>query len=225
MTVTTELRLRSASLPLVELTASLQPDEVECVHALCLQSDVRIFTVRIDSTDDVSDDDLAALEEVVEVTALGRTNGKRMYQLTVELADAISEAFDPDRFDGAQLEPTTITPEGWYEKKVFKDYETFAEFRTSCEEHGIPIELVSITADASSTADSSRHGLTDRQHEALTLAIARGYYDSPRRTSMEALAEELGISQPALSTLLRRAERQVLTSALDARKHVETVSS
>lgn len=43
MTITTEFVLRSPSLPLVSITETLRPDEIECIHALCLQSDVQKF--------------------------------------------------------------------------------------------------------------------------------------------------------------------------------------
>lgn len=224
MTVTTEFLLSSPSLPLVSIPKSLQPNEIECVHGLCLQREVRMFIVQIDPTDDVSGDELSALDEVVETTTLGRASDKIVYQLTVELEESVSEAFAPERFDAAQIEPTTITPEGWHETKVFKNYDTLNEFRTRCQEYGISIELISITPNPSTSEKSSQYGLTDRQREALTLALSRGYYESPRQTSTEELAEELDISQPSLSNLLRRGERQLLSSALGSQDYLNRLS-
>jgi predicted DNA binding protein len=223
MTITTEFVLRSPSLPLVSITDTLQPDEIECIHALCLQSNVQIFTVQFDHDDDVSEEDLLALDEVVETDSLGETSDKTVYKLTVELEESVSRAFAPD-FEGAQLEPTTITTEGWYETKVFKEYEGFNEFRMSCENHGISLDLFSITPDPSTAHDSSQGGLTNRQREALTLAISRGYYESPRQVTTQELAEELGISQPSMSSLLRRGERQLLTASLGSQKYLKTLS-
>ena len=42
-----------------------------------------------------------------------------------------------------------------------------------------------------------------------------------RSMTMDTLAEEMGISQPSMSSLLRRGERQLLTSTLgtQARRH------
>lgn len=223
MTITTEFVLRSPSLPLVSITETLQPDEIECTHALCLQPDVQIFTVLFDQDDGVSAGDLVALDEVVEADALGNTGEKSVYKLTVELEESVSKAFAPD-FDGAQLEPTTITTEGWYETKVFKEYEGFNEFRKSCEHHGITLDLVTITPEPSPSDDSSQDELTGRQREALTLAISRGYYESPRQVTAEELAEELDISQPSLSSLLRRGERQLLTSSLGMEPDLNALS-
>ncbi|POG54058.1 helix-turn-helix domain-containing protein [Haloferax marisrubri] len=220
MAITTEFVLRSTSLPLVSIPTALQPDEVECVHALCLQPDVQIFTVQFEREDGVTKADLLSLDEIAAADAIGETADKDVYKLTVELAESVSKAFEPD-FEGAQLEPTVVTADGWYETKVFKQYEGFNEFRQSCENHGISLDLVSITSEGSPSGGSS-DSLTDRQREALTLAAERGYYESPRQVTAEELAAELGISQPSLSSLLRRGERQLITSTLDTQARAQT---
>jgi len=224
MTVTTEFLLSSSALPLVSLAERVSTSQFECVHGLCLEEDARVFVVYLEPTEDVSEGDLLALDEVVDATALGRASGKDVYQVTIELADVISEAFAPERFTATQMEPTVVTPEGWYEKKLFQNYNAFNGMRTRCEEYGIDIELLSISQNAPDGDESSQYGLTDRQHEALTLAISRGYYESPRQVSTEELAQEMGISQPSMSSLLRRGERQLLTSALGTQPEIDTLS-
>ncbi|GGM65057.1 putative DNA binding protein [Halarchaeum rubridurum] len=224
MTVTTEFLISSPSLPLVSLAESLSSDRIECVHGLCLEHDSRVFVVYLDPADDLTETALCAYDEIVEATSLGRSSGKDVYQVTVELADVVSEAFAPERFTAAQMEPTIVTPEGWYEKKLFEDYHAFNGLTNRCEEYGIDIELISISQDSSAPGDSSTYGLTDRQYEALTLAVSRGYFESPRRTSTAELAEEMGISQPSMSSLLRRAERQLLTATLGSRPRPESAS-
>lgn len=224
MAITTEFVLSSPVLPLVSITERLPPTEIECTHALCLQSDVRMFIVQIDPDDDVAEAELAALDEIEETTVLGATSEKVVYKLVVDVDESVSAAFNPERIDGAPVEPTTITSEGWHERKVFTDFEAFTEFRESCENNGISFDLLSMTPDPSQADEVSQDGLTDRQREAITLAISRGYYESPRQVTTEELAEEMGISQPSLSGLLRRAERQLLTASLDTRVNLNTLS-
>lgn len=137
MNITTEFVLRSPSLPLVSITETLQPDKVECVHALCLDADVRTFSVQFDLDDDVSESELSALDEVTEATLLGETSDRMVYQLTVELESSVAEAFTTEHIDATQLESATISKSQWHETKLFKDYETFNEFRASCEDNGI----------------------------------------------------------------------------------------
>ena len=52
--------------------------------------------------------------------------------------------------------------------------------------------------------------LTKRQAEALKLASRMRYYDMPKRTSMQEIAGQMGISEAAASELLRKAEKKLL---------------
>lgn len=57
--------------------------------------------------------------------------------------------------------------------------------------------------------------LTDRQREVLMYAISAGYFQVPRKLGLKELAEQLEMSEGALSELLRRAEGRVLTWFFD----------
>lgn len=225
MTITAEFVIRSSSLPLTGFAESLSSSQFECEHGLCLKQDCDVFVVHLDPSDNVSEDDLAALDEVIELTPLGHANDKDVYRLTVELDEVVSEAFAPERFTAVEVEPMVVTPEGWYEKKLFEDYDMFNGIRSRFEEYGISTELISIRQTADSAEESPQYGLTDRQYEALTLAITRGYYEDPRRATTEELAEEMGITQPSMSSLLRRGERQLLSSTLEPQTSLNTLSS
>lgn len=76
-------------------------------------------------------------------------------------------------------------------------------FREHCVEVGIDLDLVRMRRSSSPGFDLS-FGLTGPQHEALALAVDRGYYDVPRRCTTAELAVELGISDQAVSERLRR---------------------
>lgn len=100
-------------------------------------------------------------------------------------------------------------------KSYFKDYTALREFQTSCQNNGISLEILSLTADSASFTDDLPYGLIERQHEALTLALSHGYYELSRRITAEELTAELSISQPSMSNLLRRGERQLLSVTLN----------
>ncbi|MFC6756165.1 helix-turn-helix domain-containing protein [Halomicroarcula sp. GCM10025894] len=57
--------------------------------------------------------------------------------------------------------------------------------------------------------------LTDRQREVLRSAYLAGYYEWPRDTTAEQLAETLDIASSTLHQHLRRAERNLLDRLLD----------
>ncbi|WP_435347122.1 PAS domain S-box protein [Haloarchaeobius sp. HRN-SO-5] len=56
--------------------------------------------------------------------------------------------------------------------------------------------------------------LTDRQHTALEAALYAGFFEWPRDTTGEAVAESLGVSAPTFHRHLRTAQRSLLTSVL-----------
>lgn len=58
--------------------------------------------------------------------------------------------------------------------------------------------------------------LTDRQREILLAAFRDGYYDRPRETSVEALADRFGLTKPTTHDHLRTAERKLLTLVVSA---------
>ncbi|MCD1296026.1 helix-turn-helix domain-containing protein [Methanocella sp. CWC-04] len=53
-------------------------------------------------------------------------------------------------------------------------------------------------------------GLTGKQMAALTTALDMGYFDSPRRASIEDVAQKMGISPSTAVEHLRKAEKKVL---------------
>jgi len=56
--------------------------------------------------------------------------------------------------------------------------------------------------------------LTDRQQELLELALEMGYYDVPRDATAKEVAREVGLNDSTVSEHLRRAERNLVSSAL-----------
>ena len=54
--------------------------------------------------------------------------------------------------------------------------------------------------------------MTARQEEILRVAFDLGYFEFPKRIRLEELAEKLGITPGTLSEILRRAEKNILSS-------------
>jgi predicted DNA binding protein len=69
--------------------------------------------------------------------------------------------------------------------------------------------------------DSLAEKLTDKQRAALRAAYFAGYFDWPRGSTAEEVAESMGISSPTLHNHLRRAERKLLSSFFEhTRDHI-----
>ncbi|MFC6826558.1 helix-turn-helix domain-containing protein [Halopelagius fulvigenes] len=102
---------------------------------------------------------------------------------------------------------------GWTFELRARSSESFSEFQRHCDDHGIPVSLTRLSR-LTETTTGSGYDLTEEQYEALVLAFERGYYDEPRRTNLEELAAELGISRPSLSARLKRGYRNLLAATI-----------
>ncbi len=74
---------------------------------------------------------------------------------------------------------------------------------------GASIELRRVARGVDPAADAielEAGSITEKQREALELAVELGYYDSPRRADLAELAARLGVSKSAVSQRLNAAE-------------------
>lgn len=93
-----------------------------------------------------------------------------------------------------------------------EEHENLGAFRRFCAERRIDLRLESLTEDAA--RESPAATLTGPQREALTAALAAGYYDTPRTATLEELAGTLDISRQSLAERLRRGTHNLLEEGL-----------
>jgi predicted DNA binding protein len=67
--------------------------------------------------------------------------------------------------------------------------------------------------------------LTTKQRETLLAALERGYYDTPRGTTLTELADDLGMANSTLSEILHRAEESVVKAFVADRLDTDVTSS
>ena len=103
-----------------------------------------------------------------------------------------------------QILSATGSPEGWNFEIRFADREALSHCQDCCENAHISLKVTRIYNPTDPEA-GPWYGLSEPQREALTLAVRRGYYDIPRGCTTAELADELGISDQAVTERLRRA--------------------
>jgi predicted DNA binding protein len=106
------------------------------------------------------------------------------------------------------------TKDEWRFEVRGESQEAIAEFRDYCQENDIPISITAVHAMLPIQGEG--YELTETQREALVLAYERGYFDSPRRASLEEIADELGITHQSLSSRLRRGHRRLIGATLSS---------
>ncbi|WP_226039733.1 helix-turn-helix domain-containing protein [Natrinema sp. DC36] len=103
-----------------------------------------------------------------------------------------------------QLLSAIGTPDTWEFELRFPDHDALSGFRTDCEDAQISLEVQRVYNPTKPDA-GPWYGLTELQREAITLAVRTGYYDIPRGCTTKELADELDISDQAVTERLRRA--------------------
>ena len=92
----------------------------------------------------------------------------------------------------------------WEFELRFPTHDDLSRFQDRCQQRDVCFEVLRVY-DPSEPDLGPWLGLTEPQREALVLAVERGYYDIPRNCATVELAEELGISDQAVTERLRRA--------------------
>lgn len=112
---------------------------------------------------------------------------------------------------------TRGTHEGLEMKVRFPGREALMAYRETCDENGVPFHLHRLYREEEITGDGGRndpYGLTGPQQEVLRQALELGYFAIPRQTTQEEIADKLGISVQAVSTRLRRGQRNLLRNTV-----------
>lgn len=101
----------------------------------------------------------------------------------------------------------TGTTDRWEFELRFDSHDHVRQFQEGCSEREIEISIDSVTSGTA--GESPTELLSPRQKETIALALERGYFDVPRQTTMVQLADELGISDQAVSARIRRGVKKL----------------
>lgn len=149
------------------------------------------FTARLDEQD--------LIESIREIDAL---DGRTLYAL--EWAAGTDRLFRGIQEQSAQVLSATGTPREWEFELRSPSHEALSDFQRYCNREDITLDVARIY-NPTRPASGPWFGLTPIQRETLLLAIERGYYAIPRECTTLELAEELGVSDQAITERLRRA--------------------
>ncbi|WP_135536057.1 helix-turn-helix domain-containing protein [Halostella pelagica] len=156
------------------------------------------------------------VEEYVQVKRADETPWYRVrpaHGMEAQLGGYVDDVSELQALAAADmdLERIRVTPKGWIQSGWFADRETIEEFRSFWGRNG-GFTLRRLTPDGGS--GPAGKGLTDCQREALVTAHEMGYFDIPRRASLEDVAGELDISASSLSERLRRAQSTLVEATV-----------
>lgn len=150
--------------------------------------------------------------------------GPKRSQLTVRQDKAVATAPYLAKTGTMWLQPTWTEKDVDHVTMLAPSYRNLKAFIDLVKEKGYDLKIKSkhyIKPDEAVSLDTFRSSgftklklagelLTERQMKAFDLACRYGYYEEPKKTSIEELAGKLGVSPSTYAELLRKAERKLL---------------
>lgn len=157
------------------------------------------FIFLVDTNQQAFDQALSDDSSVEDATVTDSFDSTNLYQ--IDWSDTVSDRLDVILDHEGVILEARGSGDGWRLRVRFGSRNHFAEFQRHFEQFG-EVSLHEMTSPQ--TPGDIQYGVSDKQREALLAAFDHGYYDVPRSGSGTELAEQLGVSQQAISNRLRR---------------------
>jgi predicted DNA binding protein len=152
---------------------------------------------------------LAAEPAVADVDRLLDASGRRLYAVRVEVpAEETVYATVVDR--GVQILHLEHDADRVFARLRCPSGDAFVAVKEAWETRYGAFRTRALHTERDGRADRP---LSEKQHDTLVLALERGYFEVPRRTTLGDLAEELGVSDTAVSQRIRRGCRGLVRRA------------
>lgn len=146
-----------------------------------------------------------------DITTLDEIEGANLYR--AKWIDDVETVGETMTNTGAALLDAIGHAEQWSMELRFDTRAGTVAFHEHLTDNGVQAELQRLYEPTHPRVDS-QPGLTDLQHETLVTALKEGYYNTPRDITMDDLAAQFGISQPALSKRLRSGHSTLIKNSL-----------
>lgn len=211
-TVIGEIRLRHPELVLTETLRAVSGVTTELEHQTITDSGSHYLFFSVEG-DDLDAFDAAVTDDptVEESTVTVDAEGFRVYRMLLVSTEhlVLPEAAN---LGMRVLYAVGGDDGGWYATLEVPELEALRRFHEYCAERD-----VSFSVERLYRADDERgpeFGLTPVQRETLVAAYELGYFEAPRKMSVDQLGEALGVSSSAISGRLRRGLRNLVESTL-----------
>lgn len=211
MSVVAEFQVRSPDLPMEQALESVPAMEIELVTEVGTDPDrpYLFFWARGDDFQ-AFDAALAADPTVAEVQVYTEFEEEVLYRLRVTAETEVVSY--PVLLELGADRLQTVHLDGWWHVRMrFPNRSALSDLHGWYRDRGVEFDLERIYTDPGHDGASN---LTDPQREVLQVALRLGYFEVPRQSSMDEVAEELGISEQAVSERLRRGHKKLVARHL-----------
>ncbi|MDS0294948.1 helix-turn-helix domain-containing protein [Halogeometricum luteum] len=209
VTTITDIRVAANQFPLGRILQEFPDVEIELERIVPTREQIiPLFWVESEREREV-EQTLQKDSLVEEISQLTRTPDRILYSVNWSSeVDSLVRAI-------VDLNVDVLTAEGtanfWEFRLQFTDREQLSQFRRTCKDEGIDIELLRVY---NPQMPQETGPLSPEQQDALTTAYEEGYWDVPRGISQRELAALVGISDNSMSQRLRRGTKIAVAELL-----------
>lgn len=213
MATIVELTLPATNFPLGRLLTAGTETQVEFERIVPVGANVIPLFWAWNTDLEAFERHVRAHDRVRELAEVEQVDDRRLYLLKWDIPE---NGF----FEGFTAAETIIRSAYGYDTRtwefeiLFPTQEDLTTFHNHCRENDIQYTLGQMRTLTEAGDEHLESVLTERQRDALLLALQRGYFETPRRVTLSELAEEFDISQQSLSDLIRRGNEALLEHAL-----------
>ncbi|AFZ71926.1 helix-turn-helix domain-containing protein [Natronobacterium gregoryi] len=210
--ISTRVYVEHPDLALVSTIRSVSETEIAVLSDAGTDPHHNVYFFRIEADDfDVVESALEGDHTVADFALVLEFAGQRTYRIEYSddaklITPRISER------GGLTLESRSYL-NGWLLQLQLESHDVLYELDECAREEGIQFDVLEVTQN-DELDDRFEFGLTQSQTEALVAAYRHGYYDEPRESSVEELADLLGVSRTAVSGRLRRGSAELIEEFL-----------
>lgn len=211
MAVIAELRIPADEFELGCVTRTAASVHVELERIVPVENQMMPFFWASGPDLDAFERAVEAAAPVEELSVVARVGDRTLYR--VEWGETDSNL----RAAVAAGDATIVAASGgdpWSFRMRFRDQRGLRDFHEYCRANDVAFTLDRVYTLEQQLESGGDFGTTPRQHEALLVAVERGYFEVPRGVTLTEIAETFDISQQAASERVRRGANAVLRAAL-----------
>lgn len=214
MSVIAEFRLASEDIALLEALETVPKMVLNIEQTIAEDPDQPVLFAWAHGDDfeqferALNEDDRIAEHEIVE-----SLRGERLYRIRISPSTDVG-FYRLDVEVGTSRLDVSITADGVELRMRFPDQQSLQEYFDRCRSQGIAVSLHRLYHDQTGDQNDNQYSLSEKQRETLELAHRKGFFEVPRRTSLATIAEELDVSEQAVSERIRRATATLISNAL-----------
>ncbi|WP_436935847.1 helix-turn-helix domain-containing protein [Halovenus marina] len=208
MGVLAQFNYRPDGFVLAETVNDVPDVELEVIQMMGTSPDQFHLWVWIHGVEhDQIDSALNADSTVSEFVRYTETEIQTLYRIRVRNTEQNTYRLWVDA--GAEL-CTKEYRDGWWRCTIrLPDREELSAVRDWFDTNGVEYRLESVFSDTGRNGTGIE--LSEQQRAVLKVALDKGYFEIPRKGTLDDVADELGISSQAASERLRRGHRQLVS--------------